>query len=105
MKFRSIVKLAWPYILMVLLPIVSVAILSTYILSSHTEKVLSDQSSAIRMATDRVDQKMSSVVELSYLLMENDDLFSYVINSTNGVENDLDTCETIEDLLSGIAQN
>lgn len=105
MKFRSIVKLAWPYILMVLLPIVSVAILSTYILSSHTEKVISDQSSAIRVATDRVDQKLSSVVELSYLLTENDDLFTYVVNSTNGVENDLSRCETIEDLLSGIAQN
>lgn len=105
MKIRSIMKLAWPYVLMVLLPIISVTILSTYIINSRTEQLISDQSSAIRVATDRVDQKLSSIVELSYLLEENDDLFQYVINSTNGFDNNLSTCETIENLLSGIAQN
>lgn len=104
MKIRSIAKLAWPYVLMVLLPIISVAVLSTYILNSRTEQLISDQTSAIRVATDRVDQQLSSVAELSYLMEENDDLYRYVINSTNGVDNTLEICETIEDLLNGISQ-
>lgn len=104
-KIRSVARLAWPYVVMVLLPIISVAILSTYILSSHTEQLVTDQNSAIEVAVERVNQKITSVTDLSYLLAENDSLFTYVINGMTGVENDYFAYDEIQDLFSGVSQN
>lgn len=104
-KIRSVARLAWPYVIMILLPIISVAILSTYILSNHTEQLVTDQSSTLEVAAQRVDQNITSVTDLSYLLAENGNLFTYVINGMTGVENDYFAYDEIEDLFSGVAQN
>ena len=104
-RLASIFRLAFPYIIMALLPIFSVVVLSSYIVQNHTEKVISNQNSAIEVAVDRVSQKMASIVELSYLIESNNNVQQYVINQNTGVGNDLEACNDVRDLLSGVAMN
>lgn len=104
-KIRSLVRLAWPYILMVMLPIISVIFLSSYILSNHTQRLVADQNSALEVAVDRVEQKITGIEELSYLIAENDTVYEYVVNGMAGMENDYYAQERIQDLLSGVSKN
>lgn len=104
-KIKSLIRLAWPYILMVMLPIISVIFLSSYILSNHTQRMLADQNSLLEVAVDRVNQKIAGIEDLSYLIAENDTVYQYVVNGIAGMENDYFAEERIQDLLSGISQN
>lgn len=104
-RVASIFRLAFPYIIMALLPIFSVVVLCGYIVRNHTEKVISNQNSAIEVAVDRVSQKILSIVELSYLIESNNNVQRYVINQNTGVGNDMESCNDIRDLLSGAAMN
>lgn len=104
-KIKSVLRLAWPYILMIVLPIFSVFVLSGYIFSNHTEQLISDQDSALEVAVDRVDQQITSITELSYLIAENDTVFQYVVNGMAGIENDVQASQQIQDLLSGVSKN
>lgn len=104
-KIKSLIRLAWPYILMVMLPIISVIFLSSYILSNHTQRMLADQNSILEVAVDRVDQKITGIEDLSYLIAENDTVYQFVVNGIAGMENDFYAEERIQDLLSGVSQN
>lgn len=105
LKIRSILRLAWPYIIMILLPIISVVFLSSYILDNHTKQMVSDQSQVLDVAVERVEQKISSITDLSYMIAENDMVYEYVVNGMAGIENDFFAGDRIQELLSGVSHN
>lgn len=104
-KLRSLLRLAWPYLVMVMLPVISVLFLSTYILNTHTKQIVEDKNRALSVAVDRVDQKLQSITELSYMIAENDMVLDYVINGMTTGTTDAFAYDDIQDLLSGVSQN
>lgn len=104
-KIKSLLRLAWPYILMVALPILSVVLLSGYIFNNHTQQMIADQNAILDVSVDRVEEKIKSIADLSYLIAENDTVYKYVVNGIAGMENDYNDEQRIQDLLKGISQN
>lgn len=102
-KFRSILRLALPYILIALLPILVVVFLSTVIIHDHTEKVLQDQNDLIKVATDRVETKLYSIEELAGIIVDDTDLNTYIVNALRGENNDILACQDIQNFLSHVS--
>ena len=102
-KIKSLLRLAWPYILMVALPILSVVLLSGYIFNNHTQQMIADQNAILDVSVDRVEEKIKSIADLSYLIAENDTVYKYVVNGIAGMENDYNDEQRIQDLLKGIS--
>lgn len=103
-KIRSILRLAFPYILMALLPIVSVVFLSTVIVRDHTEEILQNQDNAIKIAVDRVDEKLDSVEDRAILITDNDDVRRYLNNGLTGKDNDIIFCQQLQSFLSVVSK-
>ena len=104
-KLRSLLRLAWPYLVMVMLPVISVLFLSTYILNTHTKQIVEDKNRALSVAVDRVDQKLQSITDLSYMIAENDMVLDYVIDGMTHGTDEAFAYDDIQDLLSGVSQN
>ncbi|MBP3478965.1 MAG: cache domain-containing protein, partial [Oscillospiraceae bacterium] len=104
-KFRSILRLALPYILIALLPILAVIFLSTMIIHDHTQKVLQDQNALLKVATDRVETKLYAVEELASIIVDDTDLNTYIINATRGIKNDILTCQDIQNFLAHVSND
>ena len=104
-KIKSLFRLAFPYIAIILLSVLTVLILCAYIFNSAAEKTVADQSAALSIATDRVDRKFDAVEEMSFLIGESDNMHRYIVNAMAGADNDLFECRELKNLISGISKN
>lgn len=104
-SLKSVSRLILPYIIIAMLPILSLLILWGYVVSDHTQKVVADQDQIVKTAVSRVDEKVKSVTELSYLISDSRAVLQYRMNAQAGQENDFASCKQIQDLLSSITKN
>ncbi|MBQ8813536.1 MAG: helix-turn-helix domain-containing protein [Lachnospiraceae bacterium] len=99
-RAKSIIRLAFPYAITVLLPIISVFCLGAIIVSNYSEKVLSDRQRNIMAAVERLDYRIESIEEMSYVIDQNNVMTDYVINGLTGNGNGVIDCLEVMDLLS-----
>ncbi len=102
-KLRSLIRLALPYLITALLPILSVIFLSSFILRGLTEAELSEHRALVERAVKRVDERVSGTEELIHLVAENDAFLQYTIHEISGKGNTLEDCLRIEHILSSVA--
>ena len=82
-KWRSWLLLAAPYLLIVLLPVISVLFLGRTILTDYQEKIIADKQNGLRIAYDRTMQKLETVESTAQLLGNSELLKSYSFNCLN----------------------
>jgi len=105
LKLKSILRLALPYILMAMLPIVSVIFLSGVIVRNHTNEILHNQNNAIEIAAERVNEKISAVEERAVMITNNGDIVRYMVYSLTGQEIDIISCQKIQSFLSIVSDH
>lgn len=82
-KWRSWLLLAAPYLLIVLLPVISVLFLGRTILTDYQEKIIADKQNSLRIAYDRTMQKLETVESTAQLLGNSELLKRYAFNCLN----------------------
>lgn len=105
LKLKSILRLALPYILIALLPIVSVVFLSGVIVRNHTNEIMQNQNSIIEVAADRVDEKIAAAEERAIMITNDSDIVRYALNGLLGKENDIIFCTQIKSFLSVVSKH
>ena len=83
-RFRFVFKLALPYIIILMLPIISVMSLSITIMNNYSERILADKQVAIEHAFERFQQKIDSVETLAYTVANNNEIEKYVSAGSKG---------------------
>ncbi len=104
-KIKSVLNLAWPYLAIALLPVLSVLILSSQIAKNYTDEIVADRQRSVISAVDRVSRKVTSVEELSYMVAQSNSLSSYVLGHSTGSEDLLESARNLRDLLMGVSKN
>lgn len=82
-KWRSWLLLAAPYLLIVLLPVISVLFLGRTILTDYQEKIITDKQNSLLLAYDRTMQKLEAVESTAQLLGNSETLKRYSLNCLN----------------------
>ena len=74
---------ATPYLLIVLLPVITVLFLGKTVLTDYQEKIITEKESSLRTAFDRTLQKFDSVESTALFLGNSDTLKRYSLNCLN----------------------
>lgn len=77
-NFKFIVMLALPYVLSVLLPILSVLGLVSMLMNNHHEKIINDKERNIEIAFERFLQRIDNVETVAYTIARSNDMTEYV---------------------------
>jgi len=104
-KFKFIVGLALPYVLTVVLPIISIFTLGSMVTTNYHNKIIADKQKNVELAFESFLQKMSDIETLSFMLAENQLVTSYAYGALRGAESTvIDTME-IRDLFRNFLIN
>ena len=104
-KLRSILHLARPYLIIAILPILSVILLSFFIVNKSAEEKTSAWQESVKTAVDRVNRKIDTVEDLAHLVVQSDTVSEYILDQISGKRSDLQSSSRVRDLLSGVAKN
>lgn len=102
---RSIAQLAVPYVLIALLPILSILALCGYIIENNTTAILEEQNAILDVAVDRVSEKVNFLESESYFLSIKSAFREYMHKQYMGQTNDVLDCQDVEGLLRSYARN
>lgn len=104
-KIKSIAQLAVPYVLIALLPILSILALCSYIVQSYTQTILEEQNAALAVAVDRVDEKMGFLEREAYFLSAKNEFRDYFHNQYIGKTNEILDCHDVQNLLHSFVRS
>ena len=104
-KIRSIAQLAVPYVLIAILPILSILALCGYIVESYTETILEEQNAKLAVAVDRVDEKLSFLEREAFFLTAYNEFQEYFHKQYVGEPNEILDCKNVQKLLQSYARN
>ncbi|MBQ8233289.1 MAG: helix-turn-helix domain-containing protein [Lachnospiraceae bacterium] len=104
-RLKSILVLALPYALTVLLPIISVLCLGSMVMTSYHEKIITDKQKSIEFAFDRFLQRIDNIQTLSSMIAQNDIVIEYAYASLRSSNHSLQKNMEMRDLLSGFLIN
>ncbi len=104
-RFKSLSRLIFPYILIAALPILSLLVTWGYVVNDHTRVIVAEQDQLVKTAIARVDEKIKFISELTYLICDSRAVNQYRTNAQIGEENDFFTSKQIQDLLSSATKN
>lgn len=77
-KIISIIKLALPYMILLLFPMISILYQENMLLANYKEKLLMEKQKQMEIAFERVVQEADAVEDLANIIMQNDKMRSYV---------------------------
>ena len=77
-KIISIIKLALPYLILLLFPMISILYLESMLLDNYKEKLLMEKQKQMEFAFEKVVQEIDAVEDLANIMMQNDKMLSYV---------------------------
>lgn len=102
---KFILKLALPYALIVLLPIMSVFGLGSIVMNNYHEKIITDKERNIEIAFERFLQKIDDVETMAYTVAQNNVMTKYVYAGFQNTEHTiLDNLE-VGELLNNFMLN
>lgn len=104
-KIKSIAQLAVPYVLIAILPILSILALCGYIVGSYTQTILEEQNASLAVAVDRVDEKLSLLESEAFLLTVRDEFQEYCHRQYVGEPNEILACNDVQKLFHSYARN
>ena len=102
---KSIVQLAAPYVLIALLPILSILALCGYIVGNYTKAMLEEQNAILNVAVNRVGEKINFLEREAYFLSVKGEFREYMHKQYIGQTNDILECQGVENLLHSYARN
>lgn len=77
-KTISIIKLALPYMILLLFPMISILYLENMLLDNYKEKLLLEKQKQMEIAFEKVVQEIDAIEDLASIIMQNDKMRSYV---------------------------
>lgn len=104
-KWKSLLILGLPYIIIAIFPMVSTICLGNQIINSYHERIISDKQRDIVIAVDRFEQKIDAIEKMSFVIEQSDEISEYVKNKLSGFENSLVECKKIRELLNDFMIN
>lgn len=104
-NFRSLLTLALPYVITVILPVISVVCLVNVIRGNYQEKILSDKQKSIESAFERFLQKIDTIETLAYTIEQNDIVSRYAYAAFRGTEHSLLESMEVSDFLKSLMFN
>ena len=104
-KWRSWLLMAVPYLLIAILPVISVLFLGRTVQRNYQEKVIAEKQSSIQASFDRMLQNIETVENLSYMLSTNHLLERYSYACLNHSGHSQPELMEIKDLLAGTKSN
>lgn len=104
-KVKAIFNLALPYVITVLLPIISIFCLSNIIIGSYNKQVVADKQKSIEAAFDRYLQKIDALENLSYVIAQSDVMTNYIYTGFQKIGRDAVECMEIKELMNDLLIN
>lgn len=77
-KIISIIKLALPYIILLLFPLISILYQESTLLENYKEKLLMEKQKQMEFAFEKVVQEISAVEDMANIIMQDDKMLSYI---------------------------
>ena len=96
---RSIFLLALPYVVTVLLPVISVFCLGNILINSYHERIIADKQKSIEIAFERYLQRIESIETLSYMIGQNGVMSDYNLINYSYQKHTLLDCMDVRDML------
>ena len=96
---RSIFLLALPYVVTVLLPVISVFCLGNILINSYHERIIADKQKSIEIAFERYLQRIESIETLSYMIGQNGVMSDYNLINYSYQKHTLLDCMEVRDML------
>ena len=103
-KIKSIAQLAVPYLLIAILPILSIVALCGYIVHSYTQTALEEQNATLNVAVDRVEEDLIFLEREAFFLTGRTEFLDYLRNQFLGEPNDITYCLGVQRLLYSYAR-
>ena len=104
-KWKSLLRLAMPYVIIFFLPVISVLWLGGIVLDNYHEKIVRDKQTNIESSFERLVQKVDTVVDIGYMLAVNDAMEKYSYACLNRSGHTAVDCMEIKALLSNVMVN
>ena len=104
LKYKSIMRLALPYVLIALLPILVVFFLSALLINNYTDEMLADQNNDITVAVGRIEEQITSIEQRTMMITQDYNVLQYIYNAIFGRGNDIHACMEIQKFLSHVPQ-
>ena len=104
-KIKSIAQLALPYVLIAILPILSIIALCGYIIQSYTQAAVEMQNATLNVAVERVDEKLNFLEREAFFLTNRTEFQNYFRNQFLGEPNEILNCTDVQKLLQSYARD
>ena len=104
-RVRSILVLALPYILPVLLPLISIFCLGSMVVFNYHERIISDKQKSIESAFERFLQRIDDVENLSFVIEQNNIITEYALASLKNEGHTVIDSMEVRDLLYDLGIN
>lgn len=104
-RWKSLLALALPYVIIVSLPIISILFLGNTVLNNYQEKIISERQRSIESAHERFLQKINKVETVTKVIASTDMVKSYAYAGINKSEQSILDCIEIRDLFKNFLIN